>query len=31
VHRLLHDQPDADRRRQVEDDVASVYELVHDR
>jgi hypothetical protein len=30
VHRLLDDQPDADRRRQVVDDVALVDELVDD-
>ena len=31
VHRLLDDQPHADRRRQVVDDVALVHELVDDR
>ena len=31
VHRLLDDEADADRRREMEDDVALVHELVDDR
>ncbi len=31
AHRLLDDQPHADRRGEVIDDVAAVHELVHDR